>query len=244
MWGASVESLPTSTKEEADWLATLDGCRLLVEEKSKYEDPATRAARHATLTAGQVHGSTYPLTGNNRLSGIVRKAARQLSSTGKDLSHDLRILWFTSMDFDAEAKHFQLMATLYGSTRIFELDRPVHRPCYFFRNGDFFRYGASLDGAIVSFMHADTVTMKLCLNPYSLNWEALRDSPYGTQLSAGLVDPIAEDAAGVAYIADTDIPRQDEAAVLRYVEEKYKLERAMNIDLGLTSAAIRVGDER
>lgn len=240
-WGAKAEPLPTSTKEESDWLAELDGCRLLIEEKMKFDDPADQVARNAALAAGQIHGTTMPLAHNNRISGIVRKAAGQLSSTGIDVQHDLKILWFTGVDFNGEAKHYQFMSTLYGSTRIFELDRPQMRQCYFFRNSDFFRFREQLDGAVAAFLNGNTVTVKLCLNPYSLNWQALRDSPYAKQFKLGLIDPIAEEAANEAYIADTDIPRNDEYAVLGYLEQKYGLKKAMNMDMSMASAAVRVG---
>lgn len=243
-WGATVEPLPTSTKEESDWLAVLDDSRLLVEEKTKFDDPAALAARAAAFAAGRVHGSTLPLTHNNRISGIVRKAAGQLSSTAQDVEHDLRVLWFTGIGYDGEAKHFQFMATLYGSTLIFELDRPVLRQCYFFRNSDFFRYKDYLDGAMAAYVHGDSVTVKLCLNPCSPNLKALRDSPYAKRFKLGLIDPVAEEEAGEAFIADTDISRDDEAAVLRYLEQKYGLERIMNIDMNLASAAVRVGPDR
>jgi hypothetical protein len=240
-WGAQAALLPTSTKEESDWLAELDGCRLLIEEKMKFDDPAAQVKRNATLAAGQVHGATIPLTHNNRISGIVRKAAGQLSSTGIDIQHDLRILWFTGVDFNGEAKHYQFMSTLYGSTRIFELDRPQMRECYFFRNSDFFRYREQLDGAVAAYLNGNTVTMKLCLNPYSPNWQALRDSPYAKQFKLGLIDPIAEEEAGEAYISDTDIPRSDESAVLKYLEQKYGLTKALNMDMNMASATVLVG---
>jgi hypothetical protein len=239
-WSATAEPLPTSSKEESDWLAVFDGCRLLIEEKTKFDDPTTRQARNATLAAGQVHGATLPLTHNNRISGIVRKAAGQLLSTGRDIEHDIKILWFTGMEFDGEAKHFQFMATLYGSTRVFELDHPEMKECYFFKNSDFFRYREDMDGAVAAYLIENTLTMKLCINPYSPNWMVLRDSPYATQFKLGLIDPVAEEAAGKAYIADTDISRNNPAAVLRYLEQKYGLKRAMNMDMNMASAAIRV----
>lgn len=239
-WRAKAEPVPTSKKEESDWLAELDGCRLLIEEKMKFDDPVTHAERELSLASGQIHDVTTPLTYNNRISGIVRKAAGQLSSTGNDVGHDLKIVWFTGVGFDAEAQHFQFISTLYGSTRIFELERPQMRECYFFRNSDFYRFGAQLDGAVAAYLTGDTVTMKLCLNPYSPNWEVLRDSPYAKQFKHGLIDPVAEEGAGEAYIADTPIARTNESAVLQFVEHKYGLKKAMNMDMNMASAMIRV----
>ena len=149
-WGAAVEPLPTSTKEECDWLVSLEGCRLIVEEKTKFEDALAIETRLATLRGGGVHGQTVPLKSSNRLSGIVKKAVGQLSSTAAEVEHDLRVLWFTGTGFDGEAKHHQLMSTLYGSTRVFELNGDGHhRTCYFFRNSDFYRFRDVLDGAYV-----------------------------------------------------------------------------------------------
>lgn len=239
-WGATTEPLPTSSKEESDWLTILDGFRLLIEEKQKFNNSEAQQARETVLRAGQVHGTSLPLIHNNRISGIVRKAAGQLSSTAKDIGHDAKILWFTGMGFDGEAKHYQFIATLYGSTRVFELDRPKMKECYFFRNSDFFRYRDHLDGAIAAYLNNDVLTMKLCLNPYAQNWIALRDSPFAKQFKLGLIDPVAEESAGDAYIIDTDLPRNDKSGVLRYLEQKYRLKRAMNMDMNLASATVLV----
>lgn len=239
-WGARVTPIQTSQKDESDWLAEFGNYRVLVEEKTKFEDTESQAARAATLTRGEVHGSTLPLVHNNRLSGIVRKAAKQLNSTGNDISHDNRVVWFTGTGFDAEAKHFQFMATLYGSSKIITLDRPKSKECYFFRNADFFRFREQLDGAVAAFLRGNEVTVKLCLNPYSANWQGLRDSSFAENFKLGLVDPVAEEAAGEAYIADTDLPRSDTAAIIRYLEEKYGLENAQNMDMNLASVIISV----
>jgi hypothetical protein len=239
-WSANAQKLPTSTQEETDWLVELGGFRLLVEEKEKLEDPSRTQARVNDLHAGRVHGTTMPVSHNNRISGIVRKATRQLQSTGGDLAHDARIIWFTGVGFDGEAKHLQFMATLYGSTNIIEIDKKYMKECYFFRNSDFFRYKDSLDGAVAAYLHGDQVTMKLCLNPYAANWTQLRDSPIAKQFKTGLVNPVAEEAAGEAYMANTDLPRADSAAVLRYLEDKYGLGRTMNMDMNMATAVVAV----
>ena len=77
--------------------------------------------------------------------------------------------------------------------------------------------------------------MKLCLNPYSKNWEALRDSPYAKKFLNGIIDPIADEATGNSYIADTNIDRNNKAAVLDYLQNKYKLDRITEMDLNIAS---------
>jgi hypothetical protein len=243
MWGARVTQLPPSLTDECDLLAELGGVRLLVEEKSKLDDPRDVQAREAALARGEVHGSVLPLRNSNRISGIVRKATKQLSSTGASVAHDLRIVWFTGIGLQAEAKHFQFMSTLYGSTRIFALAKPQMRTCYFFRNSDFYRYRDYLDGAVAAYLSGDTVTIKLCLNPHANGWQALRASPYARNFKLGLIDPVAEEAEGEAYIVDGDISRADEYAVIQSLEKKYGLTKLQSMDMNMASAVVRIPNE-
>jgi len=82
------------------------------------------------------------------------------------------------------------------------------------------------------------VTIKLCLNPYSQNCEALRDSPFARKLTIGLVDPVAQEAAGKALIADTDIDRRNPEEVLNYLRAKYRIPKLLNMDMNMASAII------
>lgn len=239
-WGATAEKLPTSTKEESDWLAVLDGCRLLIEEKTKFTNSDLLVARKAALEGGNPHVTTTRLVRNNRLSGIVRKASSQLESSGAELRHDLRVMWLTSVGCDSEAKQMQFRSTLYGSTKIIEVDGKLFKPCYFFYNSDFFRYGNYLDGAIAAHLVGEKVTMFLCLNPYSENWQLLRDSPFSIKFPNGLIDPLAEESAMEAFVADTDIDRKDPGAVLTYLQNKYRTGRLVNMDMNMASAEILI----
>jgi hypothetical protein len=241
-WGATVTSIPESSDEEADLLATLNGCRLLIEEKTKLDDPANQRARQLALDTGQLRASTLPIIHNNRISGVIRKAADQLTSTSNRVEHDLRVLWFTGVGFDAEAKHLQLIATLYGSTNIIDSISKHIKECYFFRNSDFYRYRNHFDGAIAAHLNGHAVTMKLCLNPYSANWEALRDSPYAQKFLNGPIDPLAQEARGEVYIADTDTDRNHESAVLNYLQQKYGLQRPVKMDMMMASVAINFSE--
>lgn len=239
-WGATVTPIPTSHIDTADWLAQFGNYRLLVEEKTKSDAQEVLATRDETLAKGEVLRLTLPLGHNNRLSGIVSGAVKQLSSTGQDVPHHARIIWFTATGFDAEAKRERFIDTLYGSTTIFQRSRPGRKKCYFFRNSDFFRYGEQLDGAVVAVPQGNSVAVRLCLNPHSKRWQSLRDSPFASNFKFGLIDPVAEEAAGKAYIADTDIPRTDTAAVIRYLEVKYGLENAQDLDMNMTSVVSAV----
>ena len=62
-WGVSVEDIPTSDaeeKQEADFLTTFDGVRVLIEEKTKEDDPDYLAHRAEELERGEIHAATLP----------------------------------------------------------------------------------------------------------------------------------------------------------------------------------------
>src|SRR5258706_2637371 len=92
-WGVTVTDIPVSSEEESDFLASFEGCRLLIEEKTKFDDPERLKERGRILSQGEVYGSSTPIVRNNRLSGIVSKAAKQLQSSA-ELQHDFRLIWF------------------------------------------------------------------------------------------------------------------------------------------------------
>lgn len=242
-WGASVAPVPTSQKEESDWLAMLDGFRLLIEEKTKLENPASAAERTEALNAERVHGSTTPLRPNNRISGVIGKAAKQLRSTGANVEHDARVIWITSVGFDREAKDHQAFNTLYGATKTFDLDRSDSlQDCFFFYNSEFYRH-KDVDGAYLVVADGGTATVRLCLNPFSERWIALRDSPFAKKLVAGLVDPIAREAAGQAMLVDGGVDRSNGSAVLSYLSAKYGVPMLQRMDMNMASAAVAVPRE-
>jgi hypothetical protein len=239
-WGAKVSAIPTTKFQEADWLVELPDCRVLIEEKMKFNNDATTAARDAVLSTAEVHGTSVGLGRNNRVSAIVRKAAGQLESTGSRRSHDLRILWFTGAGDNGQAQQEQLISTLYGTTTIVEMGHPQLRTCYFFGSSDFFRYHTKLDGAVAAYFNGPDVAMKLCLNPYSENWQQLRDSSFAALFKDAIIDPMDEEAAGDSLVVDNDMDRADETGVLEYIEKKYGLTKVMQMKLGMLTASIKI----
>jgi hypothetical protein len=95
-----------------------------------------------------------------------------------------------------------------------------------------------MDGAVAAYLVGDVLTMKLCLNPCSRRWESLRNSPFARQLKLGLIDPVAEERAGKAYIVDGEVTRSNEHEVLQFLERKYGLVRAQSMDFHMASAAV------
>ena len=135
-WGMKVEDIPTSdlqNKKEADFIVNFGGVRVLIEEKTKEDDPEYLIKRATELEKGGIHEVMVPIVRDETLSGIIRNAARQLRSSS-DKPHDFRLIWFTAAGENAQAKYEQFMATLYGKTNILEMNASGYRRCYYFRN--------------------------------------------------------------------------------------------------------------
>lgn len=236
-WGIAVSDIPTSAKGESDFIATFGTCKVLIEEKTKTDNPDRLLQRNDSLAKGEVHGASTPLVRNNRLSGLVGKAANQLlSSSGQE--HNFRLIWFTGTGIDAEAKFHQFIATLYGTTHICEMNASHYRRCYFFRNSDFYRYAKIIDGAIVAYVSGSSISAKLCLNPLSPQFGELRNSPVVLPFGTAVEDPIALEREKEVFVVNSDIDRNDEGALLAFLQSKYETLPLMKIDLGYTSASI------
>lgn len=238
-WGVSVSDIPTSEKKEADFLATFGSSRVLIEEKTKENDPEYLAARGRELQQGRVHGVTLPLTRNETLSGIVRDASKQLRSSS-NIEHDFRLIWFTATGVNARGKYEQFMSTLYGRTNILEMNSDSYRRCYYFRNADFFRRASVVDGAVAAHTDGKAISAKLCLNALSPRYEALKRSAVLGAFGAAVEDPLELEAEGTAYILDCDLNRKDEGSLLSYLQAKYKTAPLMRFDLGYTSASVLI----
>lgn len=239
--GAQVTEIPTSEKEESDFIATFDSCNVLIEEKTKLDDPSMLAKRKDMLSKGEIHCLSTPLRKDNRLSGIIGKAVGQLKSSS-DKDHDYRLIWFTGKGINSEAKYEQFIATIYGTTKIIEMNKSHFVNCYFFRYSDFYRYASTIDGAIVAHASDVDITAKLCLNPLSQKFTAIKSSPIVTFFGNAIEDPVDLENRGEAYIDDSDIKRNDQQAILRYLQSKYKTGPLMNMDLGYTTATTLVPD--
>lgn len=241
-WGVSVQDIPTSDaeqKQEADFLASFDGVRVIIEEKTKEDDPGYLAHRAKELQRGQIHSFTLPLVRNETLAGLVRDASRQLRSSS-ELPHEFRLMWFTATGVHAQGKYEQFMATLYGRTNLLEMNASGYRRCYYFRNADFFRRAAVIDGAVAAYTHGKSISAKLCLNSLSPRFQSLRSSPVLRPFGTAVEDPIALEAEGSAFVLDSDLDRKQEGALLSYLQSKYSTGPLMKFDLGYTNASLLV----
>ena len=235
-WGIHIEDIPTSQYNEADFIAKFGNTNVLIEEKMKKDDPHYLSARSDELEKGNIHLKTLPITRQETLSGIVRKAAKQLRSSSKHMEYDFRLLWFTATGIHAYGQYEQFISTIYGTTKIIAMDSMEHyRTCYYFRYADFIRRADVLDGAIAAYIDGKTIHAKLCLNALSSNYERLKQSTVAQYFDTAIEDPKELEASGSAFVLDDcQLNRREENPLLCHLQKKYKTAPLMNMDLGYT----------
>jgi hypothetical protein len=74
----------------------------------------------------------------------------------------------------------------------------------------------------------------------SPNYAALKASPVVAAFGDCVEDPLQRESEGVSFVVDGDIDRNDEAALLAYLQKKYGTVPLMKFDLGHLSASVRV----
>lgn len=238
--GIDVQIIETSNEERADFRATIEGAVTLIEEKTKLEDPGAEVAKKEALRAGKIHRTHIAIKPDNRLSGINRKASKQLASSATTFVHDFRLVWFTATGTDCLGKQQQFIATVYGKSGIVELDNSKYRACYFFRNSDFFRFRENLDGAVAAYSDGKELSATLCLNPLSLRYMEFKASPFVKAFGTAICDPVTDEKEGRAFIVDRDIDRNNQNSILEFLQQKYSTKPLMNMDMGYSSVSVQV----
>jgi hypothetical protein len=206
-----------------------NGSIALVEAKLKEDSCETVEKREKDLSEDGVSVVESKLGRNETYSGIIKSASKQLSSSS-DKPHDFKILMFIVSGINTRSKKDQFKDTIYGSTLV--IDGNKGKPCYFFRNSDFYRR-TNIDAVILG--ECDTnnarISFELCLNPYGKNYQSLKESDFITPFGSAIIDPIELEKKGLAYIPDDDVDRrlnelekicQTCNPILRHLEKKYK----------------------
>lgn len=243
-WGVRVTPIPTSDDEQSDFLAKLGRSSFLIEEKTKMDDPARLRERSDILSEGRIHTAARPIVRSNRLSGIVKKAVGQLASSAQSYDHNFRLIWFTGTGHEAQAHYHQFIATLYGTTNVWEMNGGM-TPCYFFRNNEFHRYSSELDGAVAACVSQGKLSARFCVNPLSPGAQSLRRTKFVKLFGTAVEDPTRLERSRGAYILDSATDRTDEDALLAELQRKYRTRPLMKFDMGYLSATVAVrADER
>lgn len=215
-----------------DLLAMRDGERFLFEIKSKGNHEEELALQRGRAAAGEVGEWSEPWSPRNTISGVIRDGAKQLAAFPSD-EYDYSLLWLHAEGIDPESQFQQFSHTLFGLTRVFSLrDQEFDHECYFFHESAFFRLRSVLDAAIISTPRS----IRLCINTYSPRVKHLRQSTLASALKGGICDPETLEEKGLAIIADCDADRRNSSEVIRFLQEKYRIELLQHMHMGRLTA--------
>ncbi|WP_406625343.1 hypothetical protein [Acidovorax sp. SDU_ACID1] len=122
------------------------------------------------------------------------------------------------------------------------MNQSFHRTCYFFRNSGFHRHAAVLDEAVAAHLSGTSITAMLCLNPLVTQPCGAQVVGRGKYIWKWHRRPCGTGAEGEAFVLDADIDRNDESALLAYLQQKYATAPLMKFDMGYLSVAARSPD--
>lgn len=216
-----VKRISTEEEEEsADLLAYQAEDRFVVEVKTRLENIEEREQLEAEPT-GTVVDHHEPLTRENRLSGIVKKAADQIRHTQTE-HPGLGLLWFCPEPLLGIAdSSSRLEATVYGVRHAFVEKEGKNFPfskVYMATHNDFYRFQI-IDAVVLD----GSDGMRLLVNPFSPKKEILRTSRVYQFFSSqdAITDLVTADPANGVFIVQGNFSRGDQRAVSRALTEQY-----------------------
>jgi len=156
----------------------------------------------------------------------IRDAWRQIRDFPYRDQQDFTLIWFITRKVGGVTVLVKLniKTLLYGIEII--SDQGVERPCYFFNESFFFKY-KDLDGVILHEAQLENQLIDLCLNPFSPRYSTFKSMKL-TEFFLdrfSVIDPWEMEVAGECFLVDCDIPRQDKDGIVRYLKDKYRLDK-------------------
>jgi len=219
-----------------DLLVARNEQRFLIEVKAKGDDLSALLERRSKLARGEfvMHGARWaPI---NTIASRMRDGICQLNDYPSE-ERDFSLLWLHAEGEEPQSQVEQFACTLYGKANVYSiLNSKFRHECYFFHDSVFYRWRATLDGAILSTF----TTAKLCINTYSPRYASFRDSEVVKVFDQAVVDPIELDRAGLAIVADCNVDRRKDYEVIRYLVEKYNEEYLQHFQMASLSLMCKV----
>ena len=239
-WGYKVDYIKESDQKSPDLFVKNGEEKYYIEIKQKEDDASRIRHERVKLKKGEIVSHSDNVGYKNRISGLIRAAQKQLDVI-KDKAA-FKIIWIYCAGEDYELQMNQCKYTLYGMTRIYDFSKgaDIHAyPCYYFYNSEFYRGKNVLDGAMISGGDEG----QFLINNYSKKYDNVKKTNLFNIIGKGVVDPLALEEKKEAYIADCNIDRNKKDLIINYLQNKYLLDRIMNIDFGMHKAKIIVDNE-
>ena len=238
-FGFSAFEIPEESQKgrRADIRATKDTQSFLIEVKSRENHPEFMS-RLKKANDLEIVSYEKQLHRSNSLGKIICDAVRQLEDTPDDV-RSFKCIWFRALESLITDEFDFIKATLYGTRHLLVCDQSIifsYVSCYYFDPNEFYKF-RSLDAVVLE----NGKRVELCLNSLSCRFDEFRcSSLYRIFESKGtlrIIDPNKLEMGKEILVADTDVPRNDREAVIRFIQEKYGL-HVQPIDMKVIGAGI------
>lgn len=219
-FGFHVEKIEEATEKRPDFSVTFNDESYIVEVKEK-EDTPEHIELAKRISKNEIADISIDLVETGTIRSIISKAKKQIDTFAED-EEVFRVVWFVCKGMHHNAQEDIIFHSLYSSVPMWDLDNKIWEKttpmCYFFGlHSKFYRYRNELDAVIIGNMEEG----KLCLNPYSPRYEAIKKSHLFNSMSPAIIDPIEEEQRGTAIIVDNHIDRSNVGEVYKHLYEKY-----------------------
>lgn len=199
-------------------MTACDSQQYLVEVKDKLESEAHAQERIEILSRGELYEQADLIARDNRISGILQDARKQLDATPKDGS-TFQLIWFHASGVDADLKYRQAFATFYGQVDLIARSPRSHRThtCFYFD------YSAAFSmPTIEALILTDSKTLQVCLNEFSQRADEFRRSDLCKQFVEmdGVIDPVAMAADGTIISCRATVPRKNDDEIAKALQEQ------------------------
>lgn len=218
-FGFQVDDVPLSGGRTADLLVTDDNSqRYLIEVKEKVESESHATERVDILSRGDLYEQADPLSHDNRISGILRDAQKQLDATPKDVG-TFQLVWFHATGVDADLKYRQAFATFYGHVDLLARSPTSHAspPCFYFDYNAAFAM-PTVEAMILS----DRSQLQFCLNEFSHRHAEFRNALLFQKFVEldGVIDPVAMAADGQIIACRGEFARKNDDETAKALQEQ------------------------
>ena len=216
--GFHVEEIPVGAGRTADLRITDDASIYHLEIKEKFEAEALANVRTDCLARGEVYEQADELAHDNRISGILYDAGKQLDKTPKDAG-TFQLIWFHADGIDSDLKYRQAFATFYGQVQLIALE-PLHseiKHCFYFD------YSAAFAMPTVeALILTDSDTLRVCLNEFAIRANEFCSTQFYQRFLAldGVIDPLALASSGKVIACRATIPRKSDKDVSNALQEQ------------------------
>jgi hypothetical protein len=232
--GLLVTLVDVDPKAERCDLSAKDTCeKYLIEVKGINDEDEIKQ----TLRNGGMFETDRSHVFRNRVAKEIHKAKKQLQSTANDYEDHLWLVALIARSkYDAPFMSEQILGTLYGVGAITDSEAGGacrRRRCLYFSASAFFKH-PDLDGAIV--LGPDGIA--LYMNDYGRRLDRVRQSGLACFLAQYNVvyDKEAMESRSDCLIADFEMDRTDQNAVLDRLKQKYSSPKLQIVNWLLTAA--------